>query len=66
MELNTYVMEAIARQELAERRIAAMREGLARAAARPRRPVRVTLGLALIRLGTLTLGPHRPLVPRSS
>jgi hypothetical protein len=66
MELNIYVMEAIARQELAERRISAMREGLARAAARPRRPVRLALGLALIRLGTLTLGPHRPLAPRAS
>jgi hypothetical protein len=55
MELNHYAVEVLARDQLAERRQAAARHTLARAA-RPRAVIRVAVGRALIRLGTRTLG----------
>jgi hypothetical protein len=60
MELNHYAVEVLARDRLAERRQAATRHTLVRAAARPRAALRVAVGLALIRLGTRALGSATP------
>lgn len=56
MDVNSYVIEMIARQQLAELRADAERQVQVRAAAGPARPLRVTLGLTLIRVGTWALG----------
>ena len=53
-----YVME-MTRQRLSELRSEARRHALAAAVRPARRPVRVVLGLALIRLGRLTRGELR-------
>jgi hypothetical protein len=67
MDMNSYAIEVLARYQLQERHASAARFHRARAAAGPRRPLRVALGLALIRVGTWALGPgHRPLAPRPS
>jgi hypothetical protein len=67
MDMNSYAIEALARTHLAELRAAAEHHDLARAATGPGRPLRVTLGLMLIRIGTWALGSaHRPLAPRLS
>lgn len=67
MDLNLYTLEALAGQRLAELRSRAERHDRLRAAAAPRRPVRVRLGLALIRLGTRALaGRGHALAPRLS
>jgi hypothetical protein len=55
VDLNHYAVEILARDRLAERRQAAARHTLVRAA-RPRAVIRVAVGRALIRLGTRTLG----------
>ena len=60
--MNGYVLELMARQQIAERHAAAVQYEMVRAAAPPRRPLRIAIGLALIRLGTRALGPaHRRL-----
>ena len=67
MDMNGYALEIIARQQIAERHAGAALYELARAAAPPRRPLRIAIGLALIRLGTWALGPaRRTLSPRTS
>jgi hypothetical protein len=67
MELNAYALEAMTRQRLEELRAYAEQHELVRALARPRRPLRVALGLVLIRVGTWTLGRDaHTLAPRMS
>jgi hypothetical protein len=67
MDMNGYALEVLARQQIAELHAGAALYELARAAAPPRRSLRVVVGLALIRLGTWALGPaHRTLSPRTS
>jgi hypothetical protein len=67
MELNAYALEAIARQRLEELRVDAEQHDLVRTLGRPPRPLRVALGLTLIRVGTWTLGSDaRALAPRLS
>jgi hypothetical protein len=67
MDMNSYAIEVLARYQLEERHARAAQFHRARAAAGPRRPLRVALGLALIRVGTWALGPgHRTLAPRPS
>jgi hypothetical protein len=64
--MNPYIIETLSRYQLEELRAAAAILGQVRAATAPR-PLRVALGLALIRIGTWTLGPtHRRLAPRTS
>jgi hypothetical protein len=66
MDMNSYAIELIARQQIAERHAGAARHEMVRAATRPRRPLRIAIGLALIRLGTWALGPtHRRLAASS-
>jgi len=65
--MNPYVMEALAQHQLEALRADAAVLSQVRAATPPRPPLRVTLGLALIRVGTWTLGQaHRPLAPGRS
>lgn len=67
MDVNLYVLETLARDRLAELRAGAEIHGWARGAAPARRPVRVSVGLALIRLGTWAAGPgHRSPAHRTS
>jgi hypothetical protein len=67
MDMNSYAIEVLARQQLEERYASAARFHEARAAAGPRRPLRVALGLALIRVGARALGSgRRTLAPRAS
>ena len=67
MDVNLYVLERLARDRLAELRAGAVAHGWARAAVRARRPIRVSVGLALIRVGTWAVGPrHRSLASRTS
>jgi hypothetical protein len=67
MDMNSYALEALAREHLGELHARAERAQRARAAASPRPPLRVALGLALIRLGTRALGStHRALAARPS
>jgi hypothetical protein len=63
MELNGYALEVLARDRLTELRTdAELRESLRET---PATPVRVVLGLALIRVGSWTLGrAHRSLALR--
>lgn len=62
MDLNPYVLETLSRCQLEELRAGAAVRSQLQEAARPRQPLRVTLGLALIRAGTWALGPtHDPL-----
>jgi hypothetical protein len=66
MDMNDYALELMARQQIAERHAGAARREMARPAAPARRPLRITIGLALIRLGTRALGPaHRGLATSS-
>ena len=57
MDMNGYALELMARQQIAERHAGAARHEMVRAAAPPPRPLRIAIGLALIRLGTRALGP---------
>jgi hypothetical protein len=66
MDLNSYVIEALSHDRLAELRAGAELHHRLRAAAPPDRPLRVRLGLALIRVGTWAVGPDRALAPRAS
>jgi hypothetical protein len=67
MDMNEYLVEKMVGAQLAEMHAAAARADLARRAAPARPPVRVVLGLALIRLGRWTLGSgHRRLASRTS
>ena len=67
MDMNSYAIEALARHQIEELYATAARLHQARAAAGPRRSLRVALGLALIRLGTRALGSgRRTLAPRAS
>jgi len=66
MDMNLYALEVMARQQIAERHAGAALYELARAATTPRRPLRIAVGLALIRLGTWALGStHRRLATSS-
>jgi len=51
MDMNLYFAEWLVRERLAEARSAAARSALVGAAVPARRPVRIRLGLALVRLG---------------
>jgi hypothetical protein len=64
MDMNAYVMEVLSRHQLEELRAGAERQSQLREIA-PARPLRVTLGLALIRLGTWALGPSHRRLARS-
>jgi hypothetical protein len=66
MDMNEYLIEKMVGERIAEMQATATRwQQLARGAMR--RPLRVKLGLALIRLGHWAVGPaHRPLAPRPS
>jgi hypothetical protein len=59
VDLNSYVIEALSRYQLEELRAEAAVRSHLREAAHPRPPVRVTLGLALIRVGTWVVGSTR-------
>ena len=64
MELNAYALEVVAHERLRELRSLAERRDRAQSAA-PAAPLRAALGLALIRLGSWTLGSaHRSLALR--
>jgi len=66
MDMNLYALELMAREQIAERQAGAASYEMARAATTPRRPLRIAVGLALIRLGTRALGPtHRRLATSS-
>jgi hypothetical protein len=66
MDMNEYLIEKMVGERISEMQAAALR-GHLRALPGPRRPLRVRLGLALIRLGHWALGSaHRPLAPRTS
>ena len=66
MDMNEYLVEKMVGERISEMHAAALRRQLHTTVA-ARRPMRVTLGLALIRLGTWALGPaHRRLAPRTS
>ena len=66
MDMNLYALELMAHQQIAERHAGAALYELARAGTTPRRPLRIAVGLALIRLGTWTLGrTHRRLATSS-
>jgi hypothetical protein len=56
VDLNSYAVEMLARDQLAELRRAATRHHVIRTAMPPRRPIRLVVGMALIRLGTLAVG----------
>ena len=56
MDMNLYASEVIARHHLAELRAEAARHVLARSLAPARPPLRVSVGHALIRMGTRLLG----------
>ena len=67
MDLNLYALDVLSRDRLAALRADAEVHAHLRATARARRPLRVSVGLALIRVGTWALGPgHRCLAPRTS
>lgn len=62
MDLNLYAMEALAHYQLEQLRAGADVHRRLREATGWRQPLRVTLGLTLIRLGRWAVGPsHHPL-----
>ena len=66
MDMNAYALELMVREQIADRHAGAALREMVRAAAPRRRSLRVALGLALIRLGTRTLGrTHRRLATSS-
>ena len=67
MDVNLYALEALTRDRLAELRAGAELHGQIHGAVAIRRPLRVTFGLTLIRVGIWALGAGRnPLAPRTS
>ena len=65
MDMNEYLIEKMVGERISDMQTAAVRWNAAARA--PRRPLRVRLGLALIRLGHWALGPaHRRLAPHTS
>jgi hypothetical protein len=62
MDMNDYVMNTIVRQRLDDIRADARRAVLAAALTPPRQPLRVTLGLTLVRLGRWLLGAEHGVV----
>ncbi|HEV8439630.1 MAG TPA: hypothetical protein VGT40_16195 [Methylomirabilota bacterium] len=56
MDVNEYLADQLVRHRLAEMREEARRYALAAALTPPRRPLRVLVGLGLIRLGTAVVG----------
>ena len=58
MDFNEYAASYMLRERHAELIAAAHREALASQAGRPRRPLRVALGTALIRTGAWLLREH--------
>ena len=60
MDVNAYTANLLAQSYLAELRASAQRHHLARAAARPRRPLRLALGHALVRIGHRLLDGYTP------
>lgn len=54
--MNTYFLELLVRERLAEARAAGMRAALLCSLRPPRRPVRAALGIALIRIGHWLVG----------
>lgn len=57
MDPSEYLVECLIRERLAEARAAAARSALARSLP-PRRPARIALGRALIRIGHWMIGPR--------
>lgn len=55
MDLNEYFAECLVKERLAEARAAAARSALLRDLP-PRRPIRIALGLGLVRIGRWILG----------
>lgn len=55
MDLNEYLAECLVKERLAEARAAAARSALLRDLP-PRRPIRIALGLGLVRIGRWILG----------
>ena len=51
MDMNVYFAEWLVKERLAEARTAGARDALIHAHRPPRQPMRIALGLALIRLG---------------
>jgi len=51
MDMNVYFAEWLIKERLAEARAAGARDALLHAHRAPRQPMRIALGLALIRLG---------------
>jgi len=67
MDMNEYTIGHMVRARLDDLRAEAAVRNAAAVSGSAGRPLRVTLGLALIRLGTLAAGDAgRPLVARSS
>ena len=62
MDVHEYYVEVLIKERLEEARAAAKRASLLRALRPPRQPWRITLGLALIRLGARLLEPYREVV----
>ncbi len=60
MEFNDYFVERLVKERLAETRAAAARAHLLDRSRRPRRPLRVTVGTALVRAGAWLLGERDP------
>ena len=54
--MNAYFLEVLVRERLAEARAAGTSVALIRSLCPPRRSVRVTLGIALIRIGHWLVG----------
>jgi hypothetical protein len=63
MDMNDYHMDILVRQRLDDIRADARRAVLAAALAPPRQPLRVTLGVGLMRLGRWVLGDEHRVVP---
>jgi len=63
MDMNDYLIDTLVRQRLDDIRADARRAVLAAALAPPRQPLRVTLGVALMRLGRWVLGDEHGVVP---
>ena len=65
MDMNSYLVEWLAKERLVELRTALARQQLA-ASVRRSSPLRVRLGLALISFGQRLQGSHAALAPRAA